>query len=292
MKKYLLTLSILFSLNVFAQQYSRLVVFTENGDRFFLYINGKLQNAGLESNVTTKRITEQGVTMRVVFDNTDLGEKMFKIPVKPGIELSCALKKNSKGEYVIRYAGEAAIVEEAVEPEAQQMGRKSPNQNNQNNQNTDVDNNNQENMDVNINMGVGGSNVTYTQKVTTTSSSSGTGTTYSQQQNQQATAPAPKPTGCVAMSTEDFTDARKSVADKSFEDTKVTEAKQILDANCLTAKQVKELLSVFGYEESKLEIAKYAYKKCTDKNNYYAVNSAFGFEASIQELNNYIKSVK
>jgi len=275
---------LVFAASSFAQ-YARLIVFTENGDRFFLYINGKLQNASLQSNVTTKKISEQGVTMRVVFDKEGLGEKLFKIPVKPGYELTCALKFNNKGEYVIRYAGEAPLEEEPInEPEPQQSARKVPST--QPNDNTD-----QENVDININMGIGGtgvnSNVKYTQKVSSSSTSS---STYSQPQAQ--TASEPKVISCPAMDNASFAEAKKSVAAKGFDETRITESKQILDGNCMSAKQVKELLTVFGFDESRLDVAKYAYKRCSDSNNYFMVNSSFQFESSIEELNTYIKSVK
>jgi len=288
MKKSLFIISLfVYVSNTFAQ-YARLVVFTENGDRFFLYVNGKLQNASLQSNVTTKKITEQGVTMRVVFDKEGRGEKLYKIPVKPGYELTCALKVNSKGEYVIRYAGEALLEDEPVnepEPEAQQQSRKVPAS--QANENTDG-----ENVDININMGIGGlggnTNIKYTQKVASTSSSSAN---YSQPQSAESAAVV-KPTSCLSMDIITFQEAKKSVASKGFDETRITESKQILDENCMSAKQVKDLLSVFVFEESRLEVAKYAYKKCSDRNNYFMVNAAFQFETSVEELNIYIKSVR
>ncbi|MFN0047506.1 MAG: DUF4476 domain-containing protein [Cytophagales bacterium] len=286
MRKALIILSLsMLTINVFAQ-FARLVVFTENGDRFFLYINGKLQNANLQSNVTTKKIAEDGVTMRVVFDREGLGERIFKLPVKSGYEVTCALVINKKNEYVIKYAGEAPIEVEAVnEVEAQPTTRK--NQTSQQNNNNDDDN-----MDVNINIGLGevGGNTTvqYTQKVKTTSST----TQNNNNLKEQEEIAEPKKAACDPMISTTFAEAKKSVAAKGFDETRITESKQILDANCMTAKQIKELLATYGFEESRLEIAKYAYQRCTDQNNYFLVNSAFSFETSVDELNRYIKSVK
>ena len=93
---------------------------------------------------------------------------------------------------------------------------------------------------------------------------------------------------CQPMSPGNFSSAVNSVENKDFEDTKKTMAKQIIDGNCFYASQIKELLSVFDFEDSKLTIAKYAYDKTLDKNNYYQVNDAFQFDASITDLNKYI----
>ena len=43
------------------------------------------------------------------------------------------------------------------------------------------------------------------------------------------------------------------------------------------------------HESTKLEFAKYAYKRTYDIENYYKVNDAFTFESSIEELDAYIQ---
>ncbi|HNQ83646.1 MAG TPA: DUF4476 domain-containing protein, partial [Bacteroidales bacterium] len=54
--------------------------------------------------------------------------------------------------------------------------------------------------------------------------------------------------------------------------------------------QVKEIMKLFSFEESRLEFAKYAYGYTYDLSNFYIVNDAFSFESSIDELNKYIRS--
>ncbi|MCB0483929.1 MAG: DUF4476 domain-containing protein [Flavobacteriales bacterium] len=90
------------------------------------------------------------------------------------------------------------------------------------------------------------------------------------------------------ISSGNLSSAKNSINSKSFEDTKLTVAKQIIGANCFTAAQVKDLLGLFTYETSKLEIAKLCYKKTVDQGNYYMVNDAFTYSSSIDELNEYI----
>jgi len=96
--------------------------------------------------------------------------------------------------------------------------------------------------------------------------------------------------GCSwPMSSQDLQDAKKSISSKSFEDSKLTIAKQITSSNCLLCSQVKEIMSLFSFEDSRLEFAKFAYDFVYDLNNYYKLNDAFTFESSIDELNTYLK---
>lgn len=99
--------------------------------------------------------------------------------------------------------------------------------------------------------------------------------------------------GCPnPMTAEAFAQAKESVQSKSFSSAQLTIAKQIVDANCLLVSQVKEILKIFDFEESKLEFAKYAYKHTCDLDNYYQVNDAFDFEGSVTKLDEYIKTIK
>lgn len=97
------------------------------------------------------------------------------------------------------------------------------------------------------------------------------------------------PIGCPwPMSETDYQSALNSINAKSFEDSKLTVAKQITNSNCLTSAQVKGIMQTFDFEDSRLEYAKYAYGRTYDIGNYYKVNDAFDFETSIEELNNHI----
>lgn len=95
--------------------------------------------------------------------------------------------------------------------------------------------------------------------------------------------------GCPwPMQPNDFAAAKNTIASKSFEDSKLTVAKQIINSNCLFADQVKEIMMLFTFEDSKLDFAKYSWHRTFDKGNYFKVNDAFEFESSIDELSNYM----
>ena len=67
-------------------------------------------------------------------------------------------------------------------------------------------------------------------------------------------------------------------------------AKQATKNKCLNVDQIKLVLDKFTYENNKLEFAKYAYKNCTDKDDYYRVNESFTYSSSKNELNEYISN--
>ena len=46
---------------------------------------------------------------------------------------------------------------------------------------------------------------------------------------------------------------------------------------------------LFTFEDTRLDLAKYAYGHTFDIGNYYKLNDAFTFESSIDELNKYIR---
>ena len=79
--------------------------------------------------------------------------------------------------------------------------------------------------------------------------------------------------GAYAMSSSNFNSAKQTISKQSFEDTKLTTAKQILKTNCLTAAQIKEIMLLFSFEATRLELAKLANDRCVDKNNYFLLNA-------------------
>lgn len=95
-----------------------------------------------------------------------------------------------------------------------------------------------------------------------------------------------------AMDAKAFEQLKKTINMESFDETKVKVAKMGIQSNYVTTDQVKELMELFQFEDSKLEIAKYAYDNTVDKKNYFTVNNAFSFSSSKESLMKYIESRK
>lgn len=99
--------------------------------------------------------------------------------------------------------------------------------------------------------------------------------------------PAPEPV-VMPCSDADFIEAKNTIENADFEQTKLTIAKQIVASELMTASQLAEIARLFDFEQTKLEFLKYAYKYCFDQNKYYLVNNVFEFSSSVDELNKYI----
>jgi len=76
---------------------------------------------------------------------------------------------------------------------------------------------------------------------------------------------------------------------QSFESSKVSVARQMIAANCLTSFQVRDIMSNFGFESSRVEIAKAAWFRVVDPQQYYIVNDVFNFSSSSRELADFIE---
>jgi hypothetical protein len=90
------------------------------------------------------------------------------------------------------------------------------------------------------------------------------------------------------MKKDDFKDLKSTINNMNFESTNLDVVKTAIDNNYFTSEQVRELLTYFTYEDNRLIVAKYAYKKVCDQKNFFKVYDAFNFESSVSELKNYI----
>lgn len=95
-----------------------------------------------------------------------------------------------------------------------------------------------------------------------------------------------------AMNARIFDQFIQNLKNESFDATKQSIAKQVISANYFTSSQVREIIQQFSFENSKLEIAKYAYKYTIDKGSYFLLNDAFTFSNSKEELMRYIQAYK
>ena len=109
------------------------------------------------------------------------------------------------------------------------------------------------NMDIST---TGDVTTTYTTTTTTTTTSSSN--TVSDNSDYSSNYSSGTVSGCpAAMSEPEFADALASIKSKSFEDSKLTTAKQICKSSCLSAEQIRDINKAFGFEDTRLEFAKY-----------------------------------
>ena len=94
------------------------------------------------------------------------------------------------------------------------------------------------------------------------------------------------------MNSRVFEQFKQVTRNESFDNTRLVTAKQTIAANYLSSAQVKEIVELFSFENSKLDIAKYSYKYTVDKNNYFILNDAFAYSSSKEELARFIQEYR
>jgi hypothetical protein len=129
-------------------------------------------------------------------------------------------------------------------------------------------------------------------EVETTTTTTRQNNTTPPQTNTQPTnePPTSQPQGCIkAMNTADFQKAKSSIEAQSFSESKMKVARQAV-RGCVNTAQVRDLLGLFSFEADKLALAKFVYDFTTDKNNFYTLSDVFSFSASSDELQDFLES--
>lgn len=90
------------------------------------------------------------------------------------------------------------------------------------------------------------------------------------------------------MSPQSFANLRSTIDNTTFDDNKLRVAQHAITSNSMSSRQVEELVEMMSFESTKLKLAKFAYGKVVDPENYFVVNDAFDFNSSSQELMAYI----
>lgn len=297
MKRILTILIILLVTTAVRSQTSDLAFFTQNGEPFSVVLNGMLQNDSPETYIKITGLPAPSYKVKIIFLNKRLGEINKTVFVTAGNETTYSVRKGKKNRYVLRMMNTCPLAQ-APAPSAGQTVTGYPPQGTSQGTNTTttVINNTTINNNVNVSAtGVGNT-------VTVSNDNQGAG---SQQVNRNSGGQHQHgydpnlyimpgyngPYGCPwPMAEADFIQAKQSIESKTFEDSKLTIAKQIAGSNCLLCSQVKEIMLLFTYESTKLEFAKYAFPFTLDQGNYFRVNDAFTYESSIDELNEFLHS--
>ena len=318
-KQALLFIGIILTFATWAQPQATgaLTIFSEDGDKFYLILNGERQNNAAQTNLRVEDLTQPYYNAKVIFEDKALGElskNMLMISDYNNVmsDVTYKIKKDKNNGklslkffssvpmqpgfvppsnvYVVHYGNPGPIVPIAAAPAATSVTQTTTTTTTTGAGNTAA-------VSVNVGgLGVGMTitdplldgtvQTTHTQTTTTTTTSGGAVVVDNR-------SPAPVgPRGCrgtVAMSAADFSSALATIKKQGFDETRLSTAKQIAGGNCLTAAQVSDICKEFGFEETKLSFAKYAYDRCIEPNNYFKVNNVFGFSSSVDDLNEYIQ---
>jgi len=100
----------------------------------------------------------------------------------------------------------------------------------------------------------------------------------------------PYPQNCLysTLSAREMNDIIYTLRNCVHESARITTAQNIIQGNCLTSAQILDIMLQFSFENSRLEIAKFAWLNSVDPQRYNIVYQALNYETSIQELEAHI----
>ncbi len=288
---------------------ANLTVFSEDGYKFFLILNGERMNDEAQTNIRIEELPNPYYNCRIIFEDRsqkELVKNNLMLTDGDGIpmDVTYKIKKDKSGKQVLRFFSFIPAEQNMLRPANTMVYRygapSAPiwgpgiqaNVNipgGRNGQGGAQINVNVPNVNVNVNTGRNTTTRQYSEEVYYDDSFDGPQTNQRMQRQNVRMNNMPCAT---PMTARDFEDALKIIRAESFDETRLNIAKQVMANNCLNTSQIVSICNLFSFEKNKLDFAKFAYGYCSEQRNYFRVNQVFNFDASKQELNNYIQSIR
>lgn len=267
------------------------VFYTDNGDKFTLYLNNVKQNQTAATNVKAENINGKTIAIRVVFERSGVptfsrslsvssNDKEIKIQLVKGRENIYSMKtvsttnrshsnnQGGNGNTVIK--DNNGSTETKDHGHGHNGGHGNNGHGNNNHGNNGYGNNNHGNN------GYGNNGYGY-------GNNNGNNGYWN-----NGYGPTDNPRCHFPMQQNDFNSLKAQIRTKYFDSSRLTIAKQACRYNCMTADQIRDICRLFSYESSRLDFAKYAFEYCYDRYRYYMVGQAFTYSSSVDDLNRYI----
>ncbi|MDI9258321.1 DUF4476 domain-containing protein [Flavobacterium sedimenticola] len=314
MKKQIILMTLLLvSTYSFSQSgpVGHLNIFSEDGDRFTLILNGEVINDTPQTNLRVEDLNQPYYNVKIKFEDTALSEiskNNLMITdvddVFSDVTYKIKRDKNNKTKMKLNYFSSIPVRPDFIPPSNihvihygqpkipvivnQTAGVTQTTTTTTQSGGTNVGvgvNVGGISMGVSINDNIGNGVITQTTTTTTTSSSTQSG-------NVIINSPEPS-RGCngrPSMTAANFNSALATIKKQSFEDTRLKTAKQVINVNCLNVNQIIQIANLFNFEDNKLDFAKYAYDYCIEPKNYFKLNGIFTFSSNVDNLSDYIQS--
>lgn len=279
-----------------------LTIFSEDGDKFTLILNGEVINDTPQTNLRVEDLNQPYYNAKIRFaDQTlqDITKNNLMLTDVDGVFSDVTYKikrdKNNKTKMKMNYFSSIPVQPDFVPASNVHVihyGQPAPVVVQGSTQTTTTTTTqtggtsvgvgiNVEgiNMGISINDGMGNGTITQT---TTTTHSAGTAVHYDQ--------PVRGCGGRGCMTPGNYSAALSTIKKQNFEDTRLKTAKQIITDNCMNVDQIMQIANTFNFEENKLDFAKYAYGYCTEPKNYFKLNGIFNFSDNVEALSDYVQS--
>jgi hypothetical protein len=313
-KKITLLALLLISFSTFAQlngPVGHLTIFSEDGDKFTLILNGEVINDVPQTNLRVEDLNQPYYNAKIKFEDKslmDISKNNLMLTDVDGIFSDVTYKikrdKNNKTKMKLNYFSSIPVRPDFIPPSNVHVihyGQPRPvpvvvQQTTTGVAQTTTTTTTQTggatmgvgvnvggvNMGITINDSMGSGAVTQTTTTTTTN----VGGTHAVDYDE----PVRGCNGRTCMTSGNFNAALATIQKQSFEDTRLKTAKQVITANCLNVDQIIQIANTFNFEDNKLDFAKYAYDYCIEPRNYFKLNGIFSFSSNVDELSDYVQS--
>ena len=314
---------LLFTIFGFAQitPVGQLTIFSEDGDKFQLILNGELINDLPQTNLRVEDLNQPYYNAKVVFENktlVEISKNNLVITDLDGVFSDVTYKikrdKNKIGKMKLNYFSSIPVVQGFIPPanvhvihygqprEIIVVNENPRNPVRGNTTQTTTTTTQSGGVNVGVGINVGGINMgvsindsnggeVVTQTTTTTTSSTNNFENNNDHGNNNHYDATPKGCkGASCMTNGNFNAALATINKQNFEDSKLKTAKQVITTNCLNVDQIILIANLFNFEDNKLDFAKFAYDYCIEQKNYFKLNGIFNFSTNADELSDYVQS--
>jgi hypothetical protein len=309
-KRITLSALLLFTSLAFAQlgPVGHLTIFSEDGDKFTLILNGEIINDVPQTNLRVEDLNQPYYNAKIRFEDKslmDITKNNLMLTDVDGIFADVTYKirrdKNNRTKMKMNYFSSIPVQPDFIPPSnvhvihygqprpvavQQTVGGVTQTTTTTTTQTGGTSfgvgvNVGGVNMGVTINDTMGGGAVTQTTTTTTT-----VGGSHAIDYDD----PVRGCNGRSCMTPANFNAALATIKSQNFEDTQLKTAKQVITANCLNVDQIIQIANTFNFEDNKLEFAKYAYDFCIEPRNYFKLNGIFSFSSNVDALSDYVQS--
>jgi len=292
------------------QPFGHLTIFSEHGDKFFLVLNGERINDVAQTNIRVEDLVQPYYNAKIIFeDNTrnEISKNFLQVTDVDGFFMDVTYKikrdRNNNKKMRLNFFSMIPVIEGFIPPSnmfVRHWGEPAPIVVIQQPssvgviQQTTTTTTTNGGINAGVNVGGVGVNISINEPFfggnTTITETTTIGTMHGGHSNQPIAIQDNNPT-CVnriPMNPGDFNNALATIRNQGFDETRLRTAKQIAESNCLNTNQIIAICQIFGFEDSKLDFAKFAFEACVEPRNYFKVNNVFGFSSSVDELTDYI----
>jgi len=294
----LLLFALFISTISFSQDLKNIIIYSDNGEKFTLFLNNIQQHEFPENSVIVTGLVNNAYGLKINFENEvteplsktlyfqeESAEITYKIIEKKG-KMKLRIVSHTTSPTIYETVPNRAVVMFTTIPMFVQTSTSTTIINNGGvtNENVSVGiNAGGIGVDVNVNVN-SNSNVQYSETTTVSTTTVGIDEHYIMEGYNG-------PYGCPwPMSEIDFREALRTIKSKDWDDTKLKIAKQVVSSNCLFADQVRDVAELFEWEDNKLKFAKFAYQYTYDRGNYFKVSQVFEWEDTIEKLTDFISN--